>query len=395
MKKLFIALVALFVLAVIPNVMAAMDVNVNDASTSPVSIVRGDTVPVKVTFSEGIDYQDVTVEVQLRYEHGKKVEVSKKVGDVIAGTTYTKTLSIEVPQDIEVPDTGDYYALTVQLKDSNGYEIEWESFDITVQRTDDQLEIQKVLKSLTVEAGSTFTADAVIKNTGADRMDDVYVRMSIPELGLVTEGRAGDLVAVDDEDKEDTNSVQLSLKIPAATAQGTYTLEIKAYNDDAETITKDTIVVGSPSAAPATEIYTTKTIQSVAKGSTVAYKVSLLNVDGAAATYSLSVQGTDGWATAMVDPSTLTVQKDSTGIATVYITADKNAAIGQHVATLLVRSGDTAKQMSIVADVTDSVFTIDPLLITAVILAIVLVVLVVVFVKSRKGEDKIEEESYY
>jgi len=394
MKKNLIALFALFVLAMIPSAMAAMSVEVNDASDSPVSVIRGETIPVKVTFSENTDYQDMTVEVQLRYEHSKKVEVSSKAIDVISGTTYVKTLNIKVPEDIEITAPGEVYALTIQVKDSNGYQIEWRSFDVTVQRTDDQLEIQKVLKTSTVEAGKTFTATVVVKNTGSDRMDDIYVRMSIPELGLVTEERAGDLLAVDDEDKEDTSSVKLSLNIPSATAQGTYNLEIKAYNSNAETTKKDSIIVGAQGVAQTTEVYTSKTIQDIAKGSTIAYKLSLLNVDGATATYSLSVKGTDGWATAKIEPATVTVQKDSTGTATVYLTADKNAAAGQHVATVLVNSGSTTKQMSIVANVTES-GVIDPLLITALILAVVLVVLIIVFVKTRKSEEKLEEESYY
>jgi len=303
MKKLIIALVALFVLSVIPSAMAAMSVDVNGASDSPVSVIRGDTIPVKVTFDESLDYQDVTVEVQLRYEHSKKVEVSTKAIDVVAGTTYTRTLNIEVPSDIELTAPGDYYALTVQLKDGNGYELEWRSFDIMVQRTDDQLQIQKVLKPLTIEAGKTLTANVVVKNTGSDKMDDVYVRMSIPELGLVTEERAGDLVAVDTDYKADANELALSLNVPANTAAGTYTLEVKAYNGDSETIKKDTIVVSG-------------------------------------------VNSTTG--------------------KTSDITNQNKAGIA-----------------------------IDPLLVTAVILAIVLVVLVIVFVKTKKGENKLEEESYY
>jgi uncharacterized membrane protein len=300
MKKLLIALVALFVLSVIPAAMAAVSVDINGASTTPVSVIRGDTIPVMVTFSEPIDYKDVTVEVQLRYEHSKKVEASTKAIDVVAGTTYTRTLSIDVPSDIEITAPGNYYSLTVVLKDGNGYELEAKSFDLMVQRTDDQLQIQKVLKSQTIEAGNTFTADVVVKNTGSDQMNDVYVRMSIPELGLATEGRVGDLVSVDSATKDDTNSVRLSLNVPADTANGSYSLELKAYqiNSDAWTTLKDTVVVGNPAS----------------------------------------------------DKDNSTVAKE---------------------------------------------FTVDPLLVTAVILAIVLVVLVIVFVKTRKGGEKLEEESYY
>jgi hypothetical protein len=300
MKKLLIALVALFVLSVIPAAMAAVSVDINGASTTPVSVIRGDTIPVKVTFSEPIDYKDVTIEVQLRYEHSKKAEVSTKAIDVVAGTTYTRTLNIDVPSDIEINAPGNYYSLTVVLKDGNGYELETRSYDLMVQRTDDQIQIQKVLKPQTIEAGNTFTADVVVKNTGSDRMDDIYVRMSVPELGLVTEGRAGDLVAVDTDTKEDVNSVKLSLNVPATAAAGSYSLEIKAYNSNAWTTLKDTLVIGNPNAS------------------------------------------------------------DNT----------KNPTIAKE-------------------------FTIDPLLVTAVILAIVLVVLVIVFVKTRKGEEKLAEESYY
>ena len=400
MKKILGALIALFVLAtLIPGVMASMSVEVDGSSASPVSVVRGETVPIRVTFSENTDYSDVVVEAELRYENSKKVEVSSTALDLISGTTYIKTLNLKAPEDIEATSPGEVYALTVDIKDGNGNELEWESFDITVQRTDDQLEIQKVLKTSTVEAGKTLLVTAVVKNTGSDRLDDVYVRMSIPELGLTTEERAGDLVAVDDGDKEDTESVVLSLKIPSSATQGAYSLEIKAYNDDAETTKKDSInIAGTQGITQSTEVYANKVIGSVAQGETSAYKFTLLNVGGSSAVYSVSVQGIDGWATAAVNPASATVvQKDSTATLTVYITADKNAALGQHIATVTVKSGDTAiKQLSIVSEVTESgTFAIDPLLITAVILAIILIVLVAVFVKTRKSGEKLEEESYY
>jgi uncharacterized membrane protein len=399
MKKILSALIALFVLAtLVPGVMASMSVEVGGSSASPVSVVRGETVPIKVTFSENTDYSDAVVEAELRYQNGKKVEVSSSALDLISETTYVKTLNLKAPEDIEATSPGEVYALTVNIKDGNGNELEWESFDITVQRTNNQLEIQKVLKTSTIEAGKTLLVTAVVKNTGSDRLDDVYVKMSIPELGLTTEERAGDLVAADDGDKQDTESVVLSLKIPSSATQGAYSLEITAYNNDAETTKKDSInIAGTQGITQSTEVYANKVIGSVAQGETSAYKFTLLNVGGSSAVYSVSVQGIDGWATAAVNPASATVQKDSTATLTVYITADKNAALGQHIATVTVKSGDTAiKQLSIVSEVTENgTFAIDPLLITAVILAIILIVLVAVFVKTRKSGEKLEEENYY
>jgi uncharacterized membrane protein len=400
MKKVLIALFALFALFVLamPGVMAAMNIDVDGSSNSPVSVMRDSTVPIKVTLSETSDYQDVTIEAQLRYEHGKEVEISTQPVDVIAGTTYTRTLNMKIPANIESTVPGEEYALTVSVKDGNGNEIEWQSFDVTVQRTDDQLEIQKVLKSSTVEAGKTLSVTAVVKNTGSDKMDDIYVTMSIPELGLAIEKRLGDLVSVDTEEKDDTKSVLFELKIPSTAKQGTYTLELKASNDDTETVKKDTItVVGAQNIAQTTDVYASKTIGSVAQGKTTAYDLTLLNVNGdAVSTYTISVQGIDGWATAKVTPDMVTVYKDTTAKATVYITANADAVAGQHIATVTIKSGDSViKQMNLVTTVTNRGIAVDPLFITAIILAIILLVLIVVFVKTRKGEVKLEEESYY
>ena len=397
MKKFLIALIALFVLAAIPGVMAYMDVKVSDSYSSPVSVIRGDTIPIEVAFSEDTDYQDVTIEVQLRYENGKKVEVSSKAIDVIDGTVYVKTLDIKVPQDIEATAPGEVYALSVEMKDGNGNQIEFQSFDLTVQRENAQLEIQKVLKTSTIDAGKTLQVTVVVKNTGSDRMEDVYVKMSIPDLGLSTEKYVGDLVTEDNGDEKDTKSAVLSLDIPSTATQGTYSLEIEAYNDDTETTKKESLLVsGSQKVSQATEIYANKIIQNVEQGKTASYKFTLLNVNGNPVTYSMSIEGTDGWATSTVDPATVTLQKDSTATVTVYVTANKNAALGQHIATVTVKSGNTiVKQLSVVSEVTESGFAMDPLLITAVVLAIILVVLIVILVKTRKEESRPEEESYY
>ena len=100
-----------------------------------------------------------------------------------------------------------------------------------------------------LKAGETFPVEVVVKNTGYYDLRDVYVTVSVADLGIEKTGYFDDLFAMDgvndkandDDDYDDTVSGSLYLEIPQDAKSGIYTLEVSASNDD--TTSKKTIQI--------------------------------------------------------------------------------------------------------------------------------------------------------
>jgi hypothetical protein len=402
MKKFAIAMFALLICAVIlPSVLASQfEVSVNGIAEywSPICVKIGDTVPVKIAYNLDMDASDVVVEAQLYYGHGKEVTASTEALDAVAGITYTDELSIKIPSDIDTASPGETYTLYVRLKDKKDGTLSETEFPVQVQRSNDLLEIQKVMKT-TAESGKSSVISVVVKNVGADLQEDVYVKVSIPELGIsAPEERIGDLVAVDDGDKTDTATANVYLSIPSNAADGTYSMIVTVYNDNVEVSKTESLKVKGVAGTKvdASEVVPQILSQEVGQGKSVSYGLIIGNLADSVQTYSVDVSGTEGWATYAVTPLKVTLNGKDSQVVNVMLTADKNAIAGQHTFTVAVKNGDqVVKQFTMTASVKASKTSIDAMLISVIVLAVILVILILVLVKSKKSESTNTEESYY
>jgi len=399
MKKILFALVALLFLAIVPSALA-MTVNVKDIAAGPVSVQIGEIVPITVTHAASSNMSDVVITAELAY-NGRKVDVESKSIDMISGTTYTKTLDLKIPTNIKTTVPGESYKLSVRMQDNNGNEIASAQYQITVQRADDEIEIQKVMTSY-AKAGEPLIVTVVVKNTGSDAIDDVYAKVSIPELGsnVVAEERMGDIVSVDTDEDEDTATKDIALRIPVDAEDGTYTLNVEVYNDNDDvrvSTTKSIYLEGITPAEKFVEVVPTAVSQDVDQGKTATYNLRIANIGDAAKTFSISVEGAEGWATSKVSPLDVTLSPESSQVVTVAITAANNALAGEHNFVVKVSSDDAVKSVSLTANVDENSGKVDALLISVIVLAIVLVVLIAILVKTRKSGDELAEaeESYY
>ena len=399
MKKLLTAMFVLLVLAM-PTALASISVSVDDvqASGTSLSVIAGDTLPVQVTYQLGENASDVVVEVELSYGHGKKIEASTDPVDVLEGVTYKKNLELTLKDDLETSASGEEYNLEVRLKDGRGHTLESENYDLTVQRKNDLLEIQKVMVPSVLEAGKPAKMTVVVKNVGSDNQDDVYVKISSPELGISLEERAGDIKAMDDDEDKDVATIDLPLRLSSNALEGTYTLKVQAYNDNVNVVTTKTVAVsGVKKAADSTEVVPVADSMNLKQGSTGLYQLHLLNLGNAAQTYSVSVEGLDGWATYQVNPLSVKLNPDASQLVDLALSVSDKALAGEHAFTVKVASdGKEVRSLTLAANVKKSVFQVDAMLISVVVLAIILVALVLVLVKTRKADEETEvEESYY
>ena len=205
----------------------------NGPAYNTAAVISGDTVEVKVRFTAAENASDVRVKVTLEGEKDDVTAVTS-LFDVEDGVTYTKTLTIKVPSDLD-DEVSDDLSMEVKIWNSD-HETEIEDVDLRVQRESYNLAIKSISTDSKIEAGEYTSVQFVIKNVGYNDADDIYVTVSIPELNIEKSAYLGDLVSLefcdDDCDSDDTVSGRMSLDIPYAAKSGVYTLTVTAENDE-------------------------------------------------------------------------------------------------------------------------------------------------------------------
>ncbi len=344
-------------------------------------------VPVRVTFVAENDVSDVRVEVSMDgFRDDVEAETSRF--DMIAGNTYTKLLSLKLPSSAD--DQSEEYTLKVALTHdgSNAFE----EYTVSMQRSSYTFEIKSVDYSSKVNAGDVFPVSVVVKNTGYNRMDDTYVVVSIPALGVSTRGYVGDLVTTneddDNEDKEDSMYRTVYLKIPAGVASGVYEMKVEAYNDDAETAVTQLISVGS--SASSVVLAAVKN-QDLTSGETVTYDLVIVNSMNSIQVYELN--SVSGDALSVSVPSVVTVGPDASEVVSIAVIAASDAEVGTYTFSVDVDGEQTVFGANIVGgSVSSSVVALTVILV--IVFVVLLAVLVVLLTKKEKPADEVET-SYY
>lgn len=249
----FMALVAVFLVSIVSAAPLATDVNVEfngisiepTATTVNIAGMAGEVIPIEVTFEAGADSSDVRIEVEI---YGGRDSVSEKTNRIstVEGSIYKKLLNLKLPTDLK--DVTKDLTLRVNIYDANhSNEDYYETYVVKMQRESYEFDILSVDNSLVVNADDIVPVSVVVKNTGFERSDDVFVVVSVPKLGIKAKGYIGDLVAnepVDDE--EDSAQKVLYLRIPSDAEADVYEMLVEVYNSDSKaTVTKAIKVVSS------------------------------------------------------------------------------------------------------------------------------------------------------
>jgi len=165
------------------------------------TVSPGTTVPVRVEFLADSDATDTRIKVSLIGASGYSAVTERF--DVFAGSTYARTLSVQIPSEI---DPRESFSLQIYVESRNGQsEPLVVPIVLNAQRESYVVEILDVTMDSKVVAGSSLGLDVVLKNRGSHLAEDSFVSASIPALGIQTKGYFGDLSAVDQPhpDKED------------------------------------------------------------------------------------------------------------------------------------------------------------------------------------------------
>jgi len=361
-----------------------VDINANPA------VIAGENMAIKIQFKADFDEEDVTVKAELE---GDKVDVYVKSRpfDVKAGHTYTKTLSLKVPFELK-DETSYEVALDFEIgntKISNMY-------FLTVQRPSYNPVVKSVSTSQSVDAGDSFPVDLVLKNMGYNDLDDVYVTVSIPELGVKKTSYFGDLInsceVTDcDDDEDDTVSGKIYLEIPYEAEAGVYDLEVEVTNDDVTSTVSKQILVKNDFAG---NVIVTTSSKTANVGQEAEYTLLLVNPTNDLKVYRIVTEAS-GELSSGVDESVVAVPAGSSNTVTVMAKASE---AGEYNFDVHIFSGEKLTETVALSLTAENNATSNPIVVLTVVLAIIfLVLLIVLIVLLGKKPRKQEEfgESYY
>lgn len=387
------------------------------------ALEREETVEIKITFIANDDFEEAKIRVWIGGYYDD-IEAKTPLFDIFAGNTYTKTLELYIPKDIEARDL---YTLNVDIEHKNELSgVDEADIDTEIQRIANWIEIMSVELydsghyygceecTITFEAGTTIYVDVAVKNRGSHEAEDVYVGVTVNELYLERTVYLGDLEPGDEDDDEDAKSVTVALTIPSDALAGTYTLEVKAYNNEVSDTEFRNIVVRGREKEKAeekkgVEIIPQITSNEIVMGEGAVYTLLVANFGDSEEDFVISALGTEGgcegsacrgWAEVTINPQAFSLAPGESKLVNIYVAVAENAVEGEHIFSIKVEHDGKVEQFSMVANVTKGggkeldLKTI--LLIIGIILAAVVIVLLILLLTSKKAAEKTEvEESYY
>jgi len=403
-KRILISLLAILSVLTLSLVSAAdnfnlsiSEVNVNGANVVSGSVVSGlfagDIIPVKVIFAsnENDTQEKVTLSLWIS-GHRTETKAETETFDVIPGSTYSRTLSLNLPTDV---DPSEDFKLVLRFE-SEGKSFERE-YPLKVQRESFATEMLSVDMPSQVDAGNVLNIDVVLKNTGRHDLEDMFVTARISSLGIEKRVYFGDIVPQDthnnNDDEEDSSERVISLKIPSDAKAGTYSVDITAENSDTSANVKKTVTVAGTQ--DNSEVLVASTSKNIAAGEEASYDLVIVNPGSKMQIYTLSVEDTKGLIVNLPE-QIVTVAGDSSRVVKVIAKAASGAEAGTYTFGVNVNAGDTlVKKVNFSANVESKTLS-SPITMLTIILVIVFVVLLIVLIVLLTREKAPEPtESYY
>ncbi|MBU0628512.1 MAG: hypothetical protein KKC75_04940 [Nanoarchaeota archaeon] len=395
----------------------ADDVEVNLAGTPTyiAGLEKGDQIDVEVQFISNFD-GDIEVEASLSGDGYKdKVSDSTDEFSVHNGTTYKKTLTLELPQRMNQDKS---YQLRVTI--SNKYDYKTVIGTLDIASSEHSIQIKDVVLSPEneVKAGRALLVTLRVKNRGTSAEEDVKVKASIPALGISASDYINELDCEGGDD-DSTSSEELYMRIPDCAEPGQYTLKACVDYDDGDeeecatakitVVESDTCVV-TQDESPVTTGKTIITIgpetQDTPKGGSAMYPVTIVNQGKESKAYSVSVDSAD-WADFAVTPSNIMVVGAGESKSVYIVAKPKSGFTGLQVFSVTIKSGETVlKQVPLRTNIVGGTAAVASLGGVKRVLEVGLVILVVLLVilgliigfnklKGSDDEEDKDEKTYY
>lgn len=414
-SKALLAFLAIFAVAfILSTVMASnafvdvKEVEVNGITALPndtsqtIAVTASETIPVLIEFDALASVSDVRVKV---FVEGFKDEISDQTSrfHVLEGNTYVKKLSLELPSTLDLDDLTEDVKLSVRIS-ARGEEAVEVFVPLELQKEQHNLNVLSIDTDSVVFIGGELVVDVVVENNGHERLDNVYVRASVPGLGVSRQVYAGDLDSkrdLSDDDINDAVSKRLFLKIPRNATPGNYELEVEAFSHDANVRAVTRVAVQSIE----TGVLPSVTSGKLAPGEDRTFDLVLVNPSDRLVVYTVTPAESKGLLVTVEEP-VVAVGADSSKTVKVRVKASETAVEGTYLVTVnAVSESGLSKQVSLSVNVEKTsrispttVTGTNPIVVLTVVLVIIFVVLLIILIVllSRKPEaEEAGETSYY
>src|SRR3989338_8832019 len=354
-------------------------------------VEAGQTLNLRVVFSSISNESNVRVTARVLGEPGL-YETTERF-DVLAGGMYSRSLQLTLPTDI---DPSEDFVLEVRIESQSSIGAVYNSV-FTVQRQNYALDFLSIESDSRVSAGEILPIEVVLKNRGRYDAEDTFVIASISALGISKKIFLEDLSFLDqssNDNEDDSLQGRISLAIPANAVPGLYTVEIKAFNDDSETVATRRVEIVSGNANSL--IVSSASSKTFSSGSSGKYALTIVNSGNKILVYNLVTESDDGL-TVDLDNSVIVVPAGSS--KTVDVTASSNRE-GKYDFKVTVLGADNVvvSEEEFVANVEGKTVSGNAAVVLTIVLAIIFVVLLVVLIvlltrKPAKADES--GESYY
>ncbi len=309
------------------------------SDNSIVSVERENNIKIKVN-TEGItNTTDNRVKAWITSYRDKIEDVSRKF-DLESGDTVSKTLDLEIPNDIEAKD----YMLRIRLYNDDNY-VE-KSYKLRLKNFISIKDIS--LSNSVVSAGTSIIASVDLESSNYEKTEYATLQASIPTLRLSA------ITYINDYELTDgTINRDLVLKIPKTTSEGYYDLKITLKDSDGNELSEKEIVVKVDNAIKFDG--EGKTLVSIANpgraviGKETNIKVLITNLQESAETYSIEADGEKGFAESKIEPQFITINPDKTGQVNIVLNIKENTNLGKKSFVVRVKAKEKIIEESTVS----------------------------------------------
>ena len=339
-KAFLVSFIALFAVAMAITMVAAVDfVSIEDVEVDSISVrddLSGDnvagsvsqTVPVVVKFTALEDASDVRVKA---YIEGFKSDISEETERfrIVKDNTYVKRFTLELPSSLDLDDISEEELMLLIRFSARGMDSQEFEVPVSVEKEQHSLNLLSIDTEQVVQAGNRLAIDIVVQNNGAERLDNIYLRATIPGLSLSQKVYAGDLESsrdAFDDDINDAREQRLYLTIPRDAPAGNYDLEIEAYNHETSVTAKTRVVVRGVD----TRVLPPVTAKTIAPGEETMFDIVLINPSDRLVVYTITPGNTQGLFVEATEPI-VTVAGDSSRSTSIKVRASNSLEEGTYI----------------------------------------------------------------
>jgi uncharacterized membrane protein len=358
------------------------------------------------------DVDDCEVEVKVKawiggYEYDD-VEDTTSTFDIEPGVTYRKTLTLVLPKDLDVEDDNTY-TLYVEVYDDE--DEERVDVDVYAERPRHSVNVYDVNFDSSVDAGDYLDVEVRLENLGEQKEENIKVKVELDGLGSDTEYLEElSSYEVANEDEEDSESVDLTIRVDDDAVSGYYDLIVTVTYDrgheevvevysvwvDGADVEETEEETEDQSEGGVTVSLSSTSLDGVA-GEDTSFTLTFANLGSKSESFTVSVSGESQWASSDVDPSVVVVAPGETEKVKVTLSVDSDEAGEQEFTVQILDSkGELVQEVEIDVDVSEA--EVSPLADTgsalkiAFIILIALIIIVGLIVAFRRLNDEDDDD---